>query len=182
MTRRTGPTMGTGMLRSLPLLFACAFSNAATPGIVRIDHDGVVRLYSLAEIKADDPVRFQYLAADRSVRCCVQRSGGDFRQLAPDPVAQNAESGEPAKQYRLDRPIKRNVRLPFVGSAIIGDSGIRQLPDSSLQVGRRSLGEVVKSCTSPEGVHVLHETLGRRRSDIYFGLGYEVEAPSCEAK
>lgn len=170
------------MLRGVPLLVACALSNAVSPAIVKVDPQGSVTLYSLVEIKPHDRIRFQFPAADRSTRCCIQRRGSDFQLVDANPAAQDAESAEPARQYRLGKPVKAGGRALFIGSTVVSDLRVRQLPDSSLQVGRSSSGEVIKSCTSQEGVHVVHEALGRRRSDIYLGLGYDIETPSCEAK
>jgi hypothetical protein len=171
----------TEMLRAIPLMLLCTLCNAATVGVVKLDVDGAVNLYSLAEVKPQTQIQFQYPGADGSIRCCIRRRGSAFHKAESESSVQDANNGDAAQSYKLNRPITLKINSPFIGSAVVGAGRIRQLPDQALQIGPRIGGEIVRSCTSQEGVHVLKFDAKGVVSDLYLGLDYEVESPSCKA-
>jgi hypothetical protein len=85
--------------------------------------------------------------------------------------------------YRLIRPLRLKNTKPFLGAAIVGRSTqVKGVDSHTLSVSGTNRSLTVSTCTSQEGFHVVGRSGNAVTSDLYLGLGYEVEEPTCTPK
>jgi hypothetical protein len=165
------------------LALACGLGNAASPGVIGLTVGGDTLLHVGSPLLRDDRVHLQYPDQAGAPRCCVVRGARAFEAVVADPAASDALSGNPVFGYRLIRPLRLKNKKPFLGAAIVGRSiQVKQSDGHLIGFSRSNRLLTVSTCTSQEGFHVVAAGGKAARSDLYLGLGYEVEGPTCLPK
>jgi hypothetical protein len=158
-------------------------SHARTAGAVIFNIGAEAHIHVGEQLLAGDRVYMQYPDRGGEARCCFVRGIHAFEAVASNPAASDAFSGNPVFSYRLIRSLRLKNKKPFLGAALVGKSiQVRQAENGSLRVSGSSPLLVLTTCTSREGFHVFGNAGNEAVSDIYLGLGYEVEEPTCPSK
>jgi hypothetical protein len=165
------------------LALACGLGNAASPGVIGLTIGGDSLLHVGSPLLRGDRVHIQYPDRVGASRCCIVRGVRAFEAVVADPAASDALSGNPVFSYRLIRPLRLKSKKPFLGAAIVGRTiQVKQADSGLLRVSGSNRLLTVSTCTSQEGFHVIGNAGNAATSDLYLGLGYEVEAPTCRPK
>jgi hypothetical protein len=165
------------------LALTCSVISAANPGVVSLNIGSDSLLHVGSPLLPGERVHLQYPDQSGVARCCLVRGTRAFETVVSDPMASDALSGNPVFSYRLIRSLQLKSKKPFLGAAVVGRSiQVKQAENLSLRVSGSDRLVVVSTCTSPEGFHVVGSAGNEAVSDIYLGLGYEVEEPSCPPK
>jgi hypothetical protein len=172
--------MVTKVLCVASLALACSIGNAASPGVVGLNIGSDTLLHVGSPLRPGDRVYLQYPDRVGASRCCIVRGVRAFEAVVADPAASDALSGNPVFSYRLIRPLRLKNKKPFLGAAIVGRTiHVKQADSNLLRVSGSNRLLTVSTCTSQEGVHVVGRRGNAVTSDLYVGLGYEVEEPTC---
>lgn len=150
---------------------------ATTFGIVTTDSGGALRVF----LPSGAPTRFgisvQYPLSGNRTKCCLHFGGDQFESLPPDPKAIDVSTGEPMQQVKVHDSTASFDSRPFVGiAATLPAPGLRQTRSTAV---RTAGGDRAHSCFSVEGFHVKGYRAGRQVSDIYLGLDYAIDRPTC---
>jgi hypothetical protein len=175
--------MDTKLLFVASLALACSAVTAASQGVVSVNIGSDTLLHVGSPLLPGERVHLQYPDQTGVARCCLVRGTRAFETVVSDPVASDALNGNPVFSYRLIRPLRLKSKTPFLGAAVVGRSiQVKQAGNQSLRVSGSHRLLVVSTCTSLEGFHVVGSDGDEAVSDIYLGLGYEVEEPTCPPK
>jgi hypothetical protein len=162
-------------------MFMCGATQAQTAGIVRMDPQGEIHLFTNHKLTPKTRVQLQYPGPAGAARCCLSRQGHDFVPDTEDPTAIDSATGEPLLRYRLAKPPRIATDEIFIGTAIVnGRTATRAGANQTLLSGPRSWAVTVSSCTGREGLNVMARKGTVKVSDFYFGFGYEIESPTCK--
>ena len=72
---------------------------------------------------------------------------------------------------------------PFVGAAVFGtDAMLQQRTPTELSLGGNEPAPQLLTCVTQEGVHLLKEEGGAKRTHLYLPFGYEVKSAACSKR
>jgi hypothetical protein len=172
--------------RTLAFLLAAGLLSgsclAVELGVVQLNTESGSYLYAPQALAPDSKVYFQFQTREGNTRCCLAMPSKSFVSVQPDDNASDAITGKPAHRYKL---VGKNGRLgddPSIGIAVIGNAPLRvkQTRPTALDITTPGSALVrALSCTSAEGVHITGRNGSQLVSDLYLGLGYELEEATC---
>lgn len=165
----------------LLLVFSLPFTcNAiSSAGVVSINPDREVFLYSPNKMANGDFVQFQYQSQNGEKKCCINLTSKSFRQVESDTIVSDAD-GNAIFRYKLITKPKFNISTTFLSIAIIGKkTKVEQINANTLKVGAKNDAFIVSTCTSLEGQHFVSKIRNQVVSDLYYYLSYEIEQSNC---
>ena len=176
-------------MRALLLaVVAAGCSHVATAGeaIVRWDGDGKAWLYTTAASAPAGTVQAQYPGADGKARCCAALKAVGNGTRGEGPRASDQMRTEKVWMYATERVAGSAVVAPaagpLVGAAVFGtDAVLQQRTPAELSLGGREPAPQLLTCVTQEGMHLLKEEGGAKRSHLYLPFGYEVK-PTCSKR
>ena len=176
-------------MRALLLaVVAAGCSPVATAGeaIVRWDGDGKAWLYATAASAPAGTVQAQYPGADGKARCCAALKAVGNGTRGEGPRASDQMRTEKVWMYATERAADTVVVAPdagpFVGAAVFGtDAVLQQRTPTELSLGGHEPAPQLLTCVTQEGMHLLREEGGAKRTHLYLPFGYEVK-PSCSKR
>jgi len=176
-------------LRALLLFLAvagCGHGAVAGEAIVRWDAAGKAWLYTTAASAPAGTVQAQYPGADGKARCCAAlKAVGDGTRGEGARVSDEVRS-EKVWRYATERAAGASevasVARPFAGAAVFGtDAVLHQRTPTELSLGESERAPRVLTCVTQEGMHLLTEEGGAKRTHLYLAFGYDVK-PTCSKR
>jgi hypothetical protein len=144
---------------------------------------GEAYLFTPKKLEPKTRVQFQFPNQSGATRCCLSRQVTDFVLVEEDPAAIDSATGEVLLRYRFLKAPHLASSEPFIGAATIGYRvASRSGANQTLVAGPRQDATTVSTCTSKEGLHLKAQRGTTKLADLYFGLGYEVETPTCKTE
>lgn len=163
------------------VLFMAGSAAAARPpgfGIVHVNGNGQWILYSAEQLAKGDKVVVQYPGKAYRSECCISVVVAGGKQEQEDESVSDDQGQEvwryPLRAGRAEPDLFIGIAIPGVARERVSASG-----ESTVYVENDGKRYTITSCVASEGVNVdLHE--GKKHiSNLYFSLGYTVEAPTC---
>jgi hypothetical protein len=191
-TRRTGRIPGAEALRALLLALAtagCSHAALAGEAIVRWDGEGKAWLYTTAASAPAGTVQAQYPGAGGKARCCAALKAVGNGTRGEGPRASDQVRTEKVWMYATERAAGAAGAVvvapdagPFVGAAVFGtDAVLHQRTPTELSLGESEPAPQLLTCVTQEGLHLLKEEGGAKRTHLYLPFGYEVK-PTCSKR
>lgn len=176
-------------MRALLLAVAaagCSHVALAGEAIVRWDGEGKAWLYTTAASAPAGTVQAQYPGADGKARCCTALKAVGNGMRAEGPRASDQVRTEKVWMYATERAAGAVAVAPdagpFVGAAVFGtDTALHQRTPTELSLGEHGTAPQLLTCITPEGLHLLKEEGGAKRTHLYLPFGYEVK-PACSKR
>jgi hypothetical protein len=153
---------------------------------VRWDGAGKAWLYTTAASAPAGTVQAQYPGGDGKARCCAALKAVGDGMRGEGPRASDQVRTEKVWMYATERADDAVVVAPgagpFVGAAVFGTGAVlRQRTPTELTVGETEPAPRLLTCVTQEGMHLLKEEGGARRTHLYLPFGYEVK-PTCSKR
>lgn len=177
-------------MRALLLAVAAAGCSHVAPAgeaIVRWDGEGKAWLYTTATSAPAGTVQAQYPGADGKARCCAALKAVGNGTRGEGPRASDQVRTEKVWMYATERAAGAVVVArdagPFVGAAVFGtDAVLHQRTPTELSLGEYEPAPQLLTCVTQEGVHLLKEEGGAKRTHLYLPFGYEVTPAACSKR
>ena len=176
-------------MRALLLALAaagCGHVAFAGEAIVRWDGQGKAWLYTTAASAPTGTVQAQYPGADGKARCCAALKAVGSGTRDEGRRASDQVRAEKVWMYATERAADARVDAldarAFVGAAVFDtDAVLHQRTPSELSLGEYQPAPQVLTCVTQEGMHLLKEEGGAKRTHLYLPFGYAVE-PACSKR
>ena len=169
-------------------LGACAQTPPASAlrhGIVQFDGAGGVFLVTAQPAPLQGDVYFQVPDKQGDAVCCKQLPVSAFKVVkAPQGTATDEVSGKAPVMLKGKVP-KKDVPMPFVGAAVVGEvQSARLSPGGGITAqGKDGRASTSGTCISEEGFHVMEKgakAKGPMLTHLYVSLGYEIDESTCQ--
>lgn len=176
-------------MRALLLAVAaagCSHVALAGEAIVRWDGKGKAWLYTTAASAPAGTVQAQYPGADGKARCCAALKAVGNGTRGKGLRASDQVRTETVWMYATERAAGAVVAVPdagpFVGAAVFGTEAVlHQRTPTELSLGEDAPAPLLLTCVTQEGLHLVKEEGGAKRTHLYLPFGYEVR-PACSKR